>query len=98
MPDRTQDELARYWDSLTTGANPKSAELDPSMVETIRRFEQAGDVPGPAPSFVAHLMEELVYAHALPSPAAPSRVRLGRLSIRPSTGPTLSRPIPGRGT
>ena len=98
MPDRTQDELARYWDDLTLGNGSGSPDLDPSLEETVRRFEQARDVPGPAPSFVAHLMEELVYARALPTPATPSRVRLGRLSIRPRTGPTPFRLIHGRGS
>ena len=95
MPDRTQDELARYWDALVTGTDPSSIALDPSLAQVVQRFTEATDVPGPESTFLANLMEDLMYVHALPDarPRRPSRT-IARPRIRGQLS-TPALPIPG---
>ena len=65
MPDRTPDELARYWDALTIGSDPGALALDPFLAEVIRCFEQSEYEPSANPTFVANRAAMLTPIEAL---------------------------------
>ncbi len=64
MPDERHalpdDLLVRYWDDLVQGAQPDSTDLDPALVDAIRRLGSRDDAPPPTPAFVTRLREELM--------------------------------------
>jgi len=82
MTDRTPDLLARYWDALTTDADPSSVGLDPSLAQVIRHVSASDDVPGPDPTFLSTLKETLMDTYAnLPTQPVPRT--WSRAGVRP---------------
>ncbi len=57
---RAVDALNRYWEGLLRDEHVPSPPPDAALGETVRRVHALPDAPGPDPSFVARLEEELM--------------------------------------
>jgi quercetin dioxygenase-like cupin family protein len=86
--DRVHDEerLDGFWNELVAGKPAPATDLDPSLIDVVRRFHRSTDVPGPDAAFVDRLMEELMETTvpAAPVPRLPSIPPNGRVA-RPRT-------------
>jgi sugar lactone lactonase YvrE len=97
-----RDQLARYWDAITTGHPAAPTFLDPALVAALQEFSQRAardQARRPDPIFVQHLLEDLMAtAHTL-SPgfftpgAAPSISPNGHHA---GSWQTLDRPLPSQ--
>lgn len=72
MADPGRDALDRYWDGFATGRVDDPVDLDPTLVEAVRRLHAASDVDGPTHDFVTRLQEDLMLTDvaALPRPTS----------------------------
>jgi hypothetical protein len=77
QPAGVFDQFDRFWDALATGQPGETTGVDPTQAETVRRFHDVPDVPGPDPAFLARLEIELGLT-------PPSLVRSGRSPCRAS--------------
>jgi hypothetical protein len=96
---RFGERLERAWDAVMRG-DPPPYDLEPAVMETLRRMHAHDHVPAPDPVFVRQLREELLSGPAPPPmggrAAAPGPD--GRVLTLPSRIPQPAHPIsPGRG-
>ena len=54
-----EDEVRDYWDALVAGESDLSAEIDPTLAETIRRFQTLDDAPAPDPALIGAIWQQL---------------------------------------
>jgi hypothetical protein len=64
MADHTPDELARFWDAFLADSDAQPRSVDPTLVETVRRFAALPDQEPARSSFVSRLGEDLMHTHA----------------------------------
>jgi hypothetical protein len=65
---RFHAELRRFWDEIARGGPATPGDLDPELVERIRRLHALGDVPPPDPTYATRLRETIMHATAIPLP------------------------------
>jgi hypothetical protein len=78
------DHLGRYWDGLVRGEPVERGDLDPSLVEALRRFQELGTTPPPGSArdrvwrdFRGHVNDGRREPEALtPATAPPHRSRI----------------------
>lgn len=63
------DRLDAYLDAIARGQRPAPGDLDPTLIDTDRRFRRLDDAPAPNRAFVKHLREDLVDASLHPGPS-----------------------------
>ena len=95
---RGVEALDRFWDSVVRGTPDAPGDLDPATRSGVRPFHALPDVPGPAPSFVARLEEELMSEHVARTTTTPSPVRLASPAapVRPWRGRRAPSASPAR--
>ena len=97
MPEERREEaegLGRYWDALVEGRPEAPHATDRTLADAVRWAHALDDAPGPAPSFVDRLHEDLMNAASHPGAStaaangrAPSRpLRWRALRLGPSRG------------
>src|SRR5215216_1417761 len=67
---RFRSELRRFWDAIARGEPAASGDLDPELVDTIRRLHALRDVPPPDPTYCMRLRESLMHATSVSLPPA----------------------------
>lgn len=67
---QAEEQASRAWDAVARGETPADSDLDPALIETIRRLKELGDQPRPDSTFADRLEDELIRAMDI-APFAP---------------------------